>query len=80
METTENHTEGVISMTGIKIPLDASLVQSLLSSETEGIQKLLKQVSEAILEARATDIAGDLERLFQQSYRQGIEGSKIHNL
>src|SRR6056297_2905878 len=50
--------EGVISMTGIKIPLDESLVQSLLSSETEGIKKLLKQVLEAILEARATDIAG----------------------
>jgi len=49
METTENHTEGVISMTGIKIPLDASLVQSLLSSETEGIQKLLKQLSMVIL-------------------------------
>jgi transposase-like protein len=45
-------------MTGIKIPLDASLVQSLLSSETEGLQKLLKQVLEAILEARATDIVG----------------------
>lgn len=45
-------------MTGIKIPLDASLVQSLLSSETEGVRKLLKQVLEAILEARATDIAG----------------------
>jgi hypothetical protein len=67
-------------MTEIKIPLDASLVHSLLSSETEGVQKLLKQVLEAILEARATDIAGDLEGLFQQSYRQGIEGSKIHNL
>jgi transposase-like protein len=58
MESTENHTEGVISMTEIKIPLDASLVQSLLSSETEGVQRLLKQVLEAILEARATDIAG----------------------
>jgi transposase-like protein len=58
MESTQNHTEGVISMTGIKIPLDASLVQSLLSSETEGVRKLLKQVLEAILEARATDIAG----------------------
>jgi transposase-like protein len=58
MESPQNHTEGVISMTGIKIPLDASLVQSLLSSETEGLQKLLKQVLEAILEARATDIVG----------------------
>jgi transposase-like protein len=45
-------------MTEIKIPLDASLVHSLLSSETEGVQRLLKQVLEAILEARATDIAG----------------------